>query len=552
MNQIHLSRIVVGAAVGIFVLAGIPPQQSSGWQEPALAESADQAPREPEISSATTESTEAAPPEPAPLPFDPDLAPLEESARPNGDTQYTGSRISFGDPLPPLRPTATAAPTPQDTRDDRRQLSQLDQQRRHSPESALSRVQQVLETDPHHPVATAILAEIQLESFQFVEALATVESGLEHSRQDRRLRRLRAESLLRLARWQDAQRAIDELLEQPEASPEELAALYLLQGDLKAQRPNSDVREALESHWKAANAAAEAVRATDPETRVEGVRLSLKAYLAIARDIGQGKWRNGQQSFERWIRHAQETAEALAPAAEAREWRFDIQCRALEASAASAGQIDPAPYATTAKELAVLLLDETTDLMRRAQIQGRLGAALLEAADAMQDAGQHDVSADYSRDAQRLLEAALSYRNETAEYRFRLIRAYALLGAERALAGDHRAAVTWYNKAEPLLRRPGPPAGHPQSARFGKALVNMSVSYWRADQYEKALTLTEFGLQAMQHAVEHGQLDRNALADPLRNLTHMNRILGNTEQADRYQARLVDYQTPVADNDNRD
>jgi hypothetical protein len=46
-------------------------------------------------------------------------------------------------------------------------------------------------------------------------------------------------------------------------------------------------------------------------------------------------------------------------------------------------------------------------------------------------------------------------------------------------------------------------------------------------------------------------LDRSALAVPLANLAGMNRALGNEEQAEHYQTRLVDFQTPATDEDEK-
>ncbi len=562
MHLLQRSRFSVGALVGFAVFAGAASERVFAWQSPmpvdapaTLSETPSTAPRlltAPAVESTQAETAnDAASAEPAPLPVEPGSSPFEPATDiATGESDNSGSRVSFGDSPDPLQADSAPSSTV-GVVESTSPLGHAEQQWRRQPELALVQIRQTLKEQPDHAQGNAILAEIQLASGQISEALATVESALEHAPSDFRLQRLRAEALLQLTRWQEAEEAIARLIDKNDAPPVERSEAFLLQGDLAARGPAGDIRKAMEHHWEAARVAADAAGDADAATRCEGVRLSLAAYLAIARDLGLGKWRNSPQAFAQWVSHAQRTAEALAPAADMNEWRFDVECRALEASAASAGKLDPNPYAAAAKERGAALLDETTDKLRRAQIQGRLGTALLQAADALRAAGEQHAALDFASDAQRLLEASLQYRDNVAEHRYRLIRVYAMLGAERATAaGDHRAAVAWYEKAAPLLDRPGPPARHAETPRFGQALVNMAISYWSIEQHDKALALTERGLQAMQQAVEQGQLARTALAAPLSNLAHMNQRLGNTEQADRYQTRLVDFQTPIANEED--
>ena len=87
----------------------------------------------------------------------------------------------------------------------------------------------------------------------------------------------------------------------------------------------------------------------------------------------------------------------------------------------------------------------------------------------------------------------------------------------------------------PLLKKPLSERTFTSLGRHGETFVSMGVSYWETGQQQKAVELTEFGVELMERAVQQGTLDEIALAVPYNNLASMHRQLGADDTADEYQ-----------------
>jgi tetratricopeptide (TPR) repeat protein len=440
-------------------------------------------------------------------------------------------------------------------------LVRAQQNWRWRPQTGLTDIRTVLAFDPENLQARKLLGAVLLALARPAEALAAVEEALSGAPEDVHLRLLRSRALLDLGRGDEAEREALQVMDHPRVSSVDRAAAQLLLGDILAAAPRRDVRSALGRHYEAAERATaavqEAMRGSAAASRTEsdddrgayreGLWIAVEAYLAIARDLAEGHWRQRAERFGQWVRHAEATVEGLAPADSKEDWLFHVRCRALESSAASGGKIDPAPYAAAALEHGARLLATSSDPIHRANLQEELGAAFLETSESLHVAGKREAARNYIFDAQRLLEAAVRQEAASRETAYLLGRTYFVLGLDRAVAGDHRAAAEWYAKAVPLWEQPLPPARIAETGALGQRMVSMAVSFWEAERRDQALALTEKGLQWMQRATDRGALDRAALAVPLANLAKMNRLLGNEDQAERYQTRLVDFQTPATD-----
>jgi tetratricopeptide (TPR) repeat protein len=323
------------------------------------------------------------------------------------------------------------------------------------------------------------------------------------------------------------------------------AAAQLLLGDVLAHSPQNDLRGAMTHHYEAAQGATAAVKDLAAAERRDALETAVDAYLAVAEDVARGNWRRREENFAQWISHTERVVETLADADVKDDWLLRIRRRALEASAASGGKIEPGPYAAAALEMGSRLVAGVSDPLRRAELQAALGISLLESSQSLMVAGRHAAGRNYIFDAQRLLEAAnQQHANPRTEHL--LGRAYFFRGLDKAVGeSDHAAAAEWYAKAAPLLERPLPPGSLSGSAAHGQRLVTMAASLWEVEKREEALALTEKGLRYIQDAVDRGEIDRNALAAPLSNLANMNRLLGNEEKAATYETRLVDFQEPT-------
>jgi tetratricopeptide (TPR) repeat protein len=425
-------------------------------------------------------------------------------------------------------------------------LTRAEQQSRRSPEASLTDAKAARELAPDNVRAQALLLRMLLGADRASEALSAAEEILQESPDNVQARLTLGRASLHLSRWRVAEREARALLEQPELSKVDRAAAQLLLGDVLVRSPQHDVRGAMTHHHGAAQDATAAVQETNPgPARQDALQIAVEAYLAVAEDLAAGNWRRREESFAQWISHAERVVESLAATDSKEDWRFHVRRRALEAAAASGGKIEPASFAAAAMEFGSRMIAAVPDPHRRAELQAALGESLLESSQAMMIAGQHAAGRNYIFDAQRLLEAAKG-QHATPRTEHLLGRAYFFRGLDKAVGeGDHAAAAEWYARAAPLLDRPIPLGRLTDSGAHGQRLVTMSVSLWQAEQREQAISLTEKGLRYIQEAVDRAELERTALAAPLANLAHMNRLLGNEAKAKMYQTRLVDFQTPV-------
>ena len=199
------------------------------------------------------------------------------------------------------------------------------------------------------------------------------------------------------------------------------------------------------------------------------------------------------------------------------------------------GSVDPAQWTERAERTGAILVEAEDDPFRKAQHQWELGMALYDALQVYQMRGEHDKALQFGEQAIGYLEQAGSGpASPTTSYL--LGRLYFRLGAIHAVRdGNHRAAITWFDKAMPELAKPVPPGAFAEIGRHGETFVSMGVSYWETRQREKAVELTEHGLKLMQQAVEQGTLQASALTVPYNNLSSMHRQMGQEDRARQFE-----------------
>jgi len=149
--------------------------------------------------------------------------------------------------------------------------------------------------------------------------------------------------------------------------------------------------------------------------------------------------------------------------------------------------------------------------------------------------GEHAKALEYGEKAVASLEAGIDASRADSDAAYLLGRLYFRLGAIHAIGkGDHSTAVTWFDKAVPVLKQAAGEAKAADSARLGETFVSMGVSYWESNQRDLAVSLTKQGVELMQQAVKDGVLQSASLQVPYGNLATMNRQLGNTDEASKY------------------
>ena len=75
--------------------------------------------------------------------------------------------------------------------------------------------------------------------------------------------------------------------------------------------------------------------------------------------------------------------------------------------------------------------------------------------------------------------------------------------------------------------------GPAEIGRLGETLVSMGVSYWETDQRQKAVELTERGVELIQQAVDSQNLDEKSLEIPTGNLASMRKTLSEDDPAEQ-------------------
>jgi tetratricopeptide (TPR) repeat protein len=404
------------------------------------------------------------------------------------------------------------------------------------PKSSRQDLEQALKLEPKSARALWLYARALTTLGEYEKALTASSDAVRLDPDNPRYRVARAQVLGHMGRLPEAmleaQRAVDTAKSRPHV---QARALCLL-GDLTASGPKPDYKKAIQFHT-------EAVKVADPVSvdRYPAVRLAARevlvdAHLGAAHDIAWGDWKEKGPAVTRWLERAAAAADDLSKNdGGSQEPRFRVTTRALAACVGLRGALDPGPWANNVISIGEELIGATHDPLRKALFQWDLGMALYDAVQVYQMRGDHETAVKYGEAAVRHLEQG-DPQKQSPVTAYLLGRLYFRLGAIHALRDqNHRAAITWFDKAVPLLQKPLPREALADQGRHGETYVSMGVSYWESGQREKAVELTQHGVTLMEQAVKQGLLNDSALAIPYGNLAAMHRQLGASEQAKRFE-----------------
>ena len=241
-------------------------------------------------------------------------------------------------------------------------------------------------------------------------------------------------------------------------------------------------------------------------------------------------------AVDRWLgRRPSHADDLIKTEGSSEEQRFRVATRALAACVGLRGAMDPADWTKQAVTTGDALVSATRDPLRKAQYQWDLGMALYDALQVCQMRNEHDAALRHGEKAIEYLEQG-DQQKQSPTSAYLLGRLYFRLGAIHAIRDqNHRAAITWFEKAVPLLDSDLPRDALADLGRHGETFVSMGVSYWETGQRERAIELTQHGVTLMEQAVKQGLLNESALAIPYSNLSAMHRQMGAKDDANRYQ-----------------
>ncbi len=397
-------------------------------------------------------------------------------------------------------------------------------------------LKQALELAPESGRTHWLHAELSLRAGE-------LEQGLESARKAVTLAPRESEYRLTLARimaergeYAQAAEQLRKIVEGAKATPIIAAKAHCQWGDCLAADSPHDYYQAHQHHQQAIEIAEPLAQSPAIAVRRAAKILLVDAHLAVAHDVGWGRWQNKSQALAKWLDKALAEADDVVEHDGADD---EVRLRVHEgALAAIAGVTDPSDasrWIRGATELGAQAISQAADAGYQAHLAWRLGAALT---DAMEIEAAHA----HPQQALELGKQALTYfeQGEPAGrqlpmhdlLRGRLCyRLGAIFATEKS---DHKQAQAWFDQAVPLLESKSSATAAANTARQGESYVSMAVSYWEESNRAEALRLTQQGVKLMEQAAAAGKLDKSALVLAYRNLSSMHQQLGNAPQAKRY------------------
>ena len=396
-------------------------------------------------------------------------------------------------------------------------------------------LKRALELAPDNSRALGLQAELSLRTGAIDVALRSAEKAIELEPKEPEYRLSLAKIL---AAAGDHQQAIEQargVVEWGKAPAEAVARAHLVWGDCLAASQERDYTEAIKHHTQAIKLAETLTNSPNALVRRAAKEVLLDAHLAVAHDIGWGRWKQKASVVPKWVARANAAAEDLVSREQgSSELIFRVHERTL---AALAGIVEP-PDASAAirgtLEAGKKNFDAATDPTYRAHIAWRMGVALA-------DAVEIEASRHRTDPALALGETALNYfeRGEEAgkqlpTYDYLRGRLCYRMGAMYAIdKANHRQGVEWFEQAVPLLESPVPAAAV-DCGKQGETFVSIAVSYWDVNKRPEALRLTNQGVKLMEQAASEGLLSKAALAIPYGNLASMYEQMGDAQAARKF------------------
>ncbi|HLA85229.1 MAG TPA: tetratricopeptide repeat protein [Thermoguttaceae bacterium] len=320
-----------------------------------------------------------------------------------------------------------------------------------------------------------------------------------------------------------------------DSRPHVKARAQCLMGDLLADAPEPDWATALKFHMAAVKTAEPLAADRHPAVRLAAKEVLIDAHLGAANDIAWGRFGGKEKAVAEWTRRASAlTDELIASDGGTKEHQFRVASRTLGALVGLQGKMDPTDWVREAVRVGDEMIDAAPEADEKQQMRWELGMALFNAVQIYQARKQLDYALECGQEATAYLEPAKEAAPLAPEQQYLLGRLYFRLGAIHAVnRGDHASAVAWFDKAAGLLDAPFSKRPDAELGRQGETLVSMGVSYWEANQQDKAMQLTRGGLAMMKESVAAGAMTAGALSVPYDNLATMQKHLGHAEEAEQ-------------------
>ncbi len=390
-----------------------------------------------------------------------------------------------------------------------------------------------IQLDPKNDKALYVRAELLAQMGRYEDAERSVAAALDLSPDNPAYRLTDAAIENHLERPAEAKVLVKRVLDDAAVPPVVRAQAYCQWGDLLASGPAADYAAAIEAHTRAIKLAQPLANDGQIVIRRQAKRTMVDAHLGAAADVAYGAWKQKDMATVRWITRADELSRDMVEHDDANpELRLYVVRRVLDVRVAIGGRWDTSDWTARVLQEAKQQIAAAEDPLRRQQLEWELGQALFDVAVMTPSSLYSDRSLADCDEVRQYLDRGGKHRQQTAEDAYLIGRVYAHVGGLYAMYKlDHAAAVTWFDKAEPLLNRPLPAAATGNLGRHAETFVSMGISYWQTGRRDDGLRLTELGVDLLKQAVASKLIDKSELAIPYGNLASMNRELGHDDQA---------------------
>jgi len=404
------------------------------------------------------------------------------------------------------------------------------------PNRSIHDLEQAIELDPENARAHWLRARLLAVGGDSQAALDACAEAIRRSPEDAQYRLTRAQILGQLERFDEAIVEAEQALATSTTRPHVKAQVVCLLGDLLSSQPEPDYHRAIQYHMEAVKTADPLAVSRHPAVRIAAKEVLIDAHLGAGHDIAWGPWEGKDKAVPRWLDQAATVAKDLTDAEGLSvEPQFRVATRALAALVGMRGKLEPDRWAEEALRVGQQLVAATPGSPQQDQLRWDLGMALYDAVQICQMRGDHEKALTYGKRAIAYLEPEAASEQASLADTYLLGRLYFRMGAIHAVGKqDHAAAIYWFEKAIPVFQQSADHLAQTEFGRLGETYVSMGVSFWESEQQDRAVRLTQRGVELMEQAVQGGAMERSALEIPYTNLATMARHLGKSDEADQY------------------
>lgn len=401
---------------------------------------------------------------------------------------------------------------------------------------AVADLEYAIDIDPTHLRAHRLLLALMCDEGRWKTALQLAEKAEELGPGDAWTGLKRAEVLLRLDRPEDAQVAIDELIERPNVSSLLASQAGRLRGRIELDKATPDYEQTVDLFTEAIRKATPLAASRSENVRSVARQVLLDAHLGTAQAIAQGTWQQKNRVIPKWISRANAIVEKIDAKDPSRDrLELDLTCGVLAVAAGSANAIEAVPWVKRLLAVREQMNDSVTDPWRRRQIDWQVGCGLNDALEAARKRGDAEDMLDNATLTVAYLERGAEHRELTAAERRDLGDLMFQVGIMHSLRNsDHATAVTWFDKTIPLWNQNEQVVQDNELGRVGESFISMAISYWQVERRDDAIDLSRTGVDFMVEAVDREKLEEQSLSVAYGNLATMYAEQGDTEKSQAY------------------